>query len=94
MFDLYTNLSVWRKDERRGHWARGIAYRYLEVDEFLRKGTHPIVEAELVLSFSTSSEHEVALSLFLPIQYNLLVRPCNLVIDIKGSASLHLFHPN
>lgn len=66
------------------------AHRNLEVDEFLRKCTHFIVEAELVFANLVCGEDKVSLPLLLAVHDILAVRSSNLIIDIEGTAGLHL----
>jgi hypothetical protein len=61
-------------------------YRDLKIHKFLRESTHLIIEAEFILSCLSSREHEISLSLFLPIKNDFLSRSYNLVIDIEGTS--------
>lgn len=65
----------------------------LEVDEFLGKCAHLVVEAERVLSNQLRSEDEVALSLFFALQDDLSAGTLDEVVDIKRATRLNLFRP-
>lgn len=68
----------------------GSTYRNLKIHHLLREGAHLIVEAELVLPDLVRREHEVTLSLFCPIQYNLLAGAYHRVVDVERAAGLDL----
>lgn len=55
----------------------------LEVDVFLRKCAHLVVEAERVISNQLRSEDEVALSLLFALQDDLSTGALDEVVDIK-----------
>jgi hypothetical protein len=55
----------------------------LEIDKFLRKCAHLVVEAERVLPDQLRSEDKVALSLFFALQDDLSTGTFDEVVDIK-----------
>lgn len=65
----------------------------LEVDEFLGKCAHLVVEAERVVSNQLRSEDEVALPLFFALQDDLSTGTLDEVVDIKRTTRLNLYRP-
>ncbi len=64
--------------------------RNLEVDEFVRVGTHLVVETELVVANLSCRENKVAPTLFLSVHNDPVSRACDLVVYIEGTSRLHL----
>jgi hypothetical protein len=78
-----------RRAERKGS-GRGQTYSNLEIHKFLRKSTHLIIKAESIFARFQGREHEITLSLLLPIHNDLVLRSDNLVVDIEGATCLDL----
>lgn len=58
-------------------------YCDLKVHHLVRKCRHLIVEAKSVFADLLGSENEITLTLFLPVQNDILDRPDDLVVDIE-----------
>lgn len=80
-----------QKGKQQNHvsWGPGTD-RNLKVDKLLAVRAHVVVEAERVLSNLVRRENEVALPLLLALHDDLVIRPCNDVVDIKGPSGLDL----
>lgn len=66
-------------------------YRNLEIDQLLRKSGHFVAEAEVIFADALCSKHEIALSFFDSFQNHFVKGSGDLVINIEGTAGLHLF---
>ena len=62
----------------------------LEVDDLVRVGAHFVIEAELVVTSLLCRENEIALSLLLAIENNLVFGSSHFIIEIKRTARLYL----
>lgn len=69
-------------------------YRNLKVHQFLGKRRHLVIEAEPIFSHALGREHIVSLALLSAIQNDLPTRSNHRIIDIEGTAGLHLSKPN
>lgn len=69
-----------------GPWRGiGVPYGYFEIHHLIRKCRHLVVKAHSVLSAFLGSEDEIALSLLLGRQVDLVIGSHYFVIDIKGA---------
>jgi hypothetical protein len=66
----------------------GSTHSNLKIHHLLRKSAHLVIEAEPILAGHSRRKHEVALSFFGTVQYNLLVRADDRVVDVEGAAGL------
>lgn len=73
----------------RGPWR--VAYRDFKVDHLVCESGHFIVEAEPILSGVLCRKDKIPLSLLLSFHDLLVVGSYHGVIDVEGSAGLHLF---
>lgn len=60
-----------------------ITHSDLEVNHFLGKRRHVVVEAELILANALGREDEVALSFFRAVKNDLVTRPSYSEIDVE-----------
>lgn len=70
--------------------SRGSTYGNLEINQFLRKRRHLVVEAEAVFTDGLRGEDEIALALLCVLHDDLLARSDDGVIDIERAAGLDL----
>jgi len=73
---------------RNAKWER--TYSDFKIDHLVGEGRHLVVKAEAVLANGLRGEDKVALSLFLPGHYFLVIRSVYVVVYIEGAAGLDL----
>jgi len=74
----------------RGRERGGKTYSDLKIHSFIRYRTHAVVEAERILAHVVRREDEVALALFLAVDYCLVAGADHAVVDVEGAAGLYL----
>lgn len=83
--------SAWRLG---GNGSKWVPYSDFEVNHFLGKSAHIIIEAEPVFARLLRRKYKIPLAFLLGVHDDLVAGAHNAVVDIEGTARLDLNSPN